>query len=32
MMSESDLTPEERETIPKSMDPSVIMTANGATE
>ena len=32
MKSESDLTPEEQETIQKSKDPSVIMTANGTTE
>ena len=31
MMSKSDLTPEEQETIRKSKDPSVIMTGNGTT-
>ena len=31
MMSKSDLTPEEQETIRKSKDPSVTMTANGTT-
>ena len=28
MISQSELTPEEQETIQKSKDPSVIMTAN----
>ena len=31
MMSKSDLTPEEQETVQQSKDPSVIMTANGTT-
>ena len=31
MMSKSDLTPEEQETIWKSKDPSVVTTANGTT-
>ena len=30
MMSKSELTPEERETIRKSKDPSDIVTTNGA--
>ena len=30
-MSKSDLTPEEKETIQKSKDPSVIMSADGTT-
>ena len=31
MMSQSDLTPEEQETIRRSKDPSVVMSANGTT-
>ena len=31
IMNQSDLTPEEQETVRKSKDPSVIMTANGTT-
>ena len=31
MMSKSDLTPEEEETIQKSKDPSVLVTATGTT-
>ena len=32
MMSKSYSTPEEQETIQKSKDPSVLMTANGTTQ
>ena len=31
MMSKSELTPEEQQTIQKSKDPSIIMTAHGTT-